>query len=260
MKMKHPNSPSSRSRNPKLSEMTRFIEDTAIDMKNLREEMKLARRLSFSRLDPTSLKPAADTPPGQIEYPSRGVVDDMGLSVHATSSPLSSHRYPTLEEVSRIPSARHFSIYLEDDLDDITDRKPPAVVQELESPDFIREEEEKYVEDIQIEVFPGVFKPLRGSKETQIAWENGLCSQMPCMVCDADLAFVCDCEFVICPVCRAVVLVDAAENGLHESIPSLQSLQSSLSSFLSESEPRGESCRLEARQRPRGVGLGIRVL
>ena len=109
--------------------------------------------------------------------------------------------------------------------------------------------------DIKIEVFPGVFKHLRGSKETQDAWEYGMCAQAPCMVCDAELAFIWDCEFVICPCCKAVVPVDVsseASAGLinHSSLPSLQS---SISSFLSETEHTDLP-------RQGGVGLGIRIL
>ena len=60
----------------------------------------------------------------------------------------------------------------------------------------------------QIQVADGVFMRLRGSQETQEAWDKGQCIQTLCFVCDVKLACVPDCDCVICPLCRLVSPVD----------------------------------------------------
>ena len=55
-----------------------------------------------------------------------------------------------------------------------------------------------------IEVSAGVFKPLRGSQETQQAWANGSCMETLCYVCDIRLACMDTCECVICPQCMSI--------------------------------------------------------
>ena len=241
------------------------MEDTNLDMmnltKNLRDEMKLARKLSFRRIDQVaSLK----APPGHIQYPH--IEDELGLE--GPSAWASIQRYPSLAEVSKLPSSRHFSKVLDEEFHD-TPRKMPASTTIHEEDHSHDDASERTAEVdnlhpmspfspsssspsslVDVEIFPGVFKHLRGSKETQEAWECGRCAQMPCVVCEAEMAFVWDCEFVICPCCKAVVPVDANESGLSDSMPSLQS---SMSSFLSETETTEI-------QRQGGVGLGIRIL
>ena len=59
-----------------------------------------------------------------------------------------------------------------------------------------------------IEVAAGVFMRLRGSQETQEAWDRGECIETTCFVCDIQLACVRDCDSVICPECRLVSPVD----------------------------------------------------
>eukprot|EP00538_Stauroneis_constricta_P002396 CAMPEP_0119570156 /NCGR_PEP_ID=MMETSP1352-20130426/43471_1 /TAXON_ID=265584 /ORGANISM="Stauroneis constricta, Strain CCMP1120" /LENGTH=489 /DNA_ID=CAMNT_0007619821 /DNA_START=252 /DNA_END=1721 /DNA_ORIENTATION=+ len=53
-----------------------------------------------------------------------------------------------------------------------------------------------------IEVTPGVYLPLRGSKETLEAVEWGFASRINCMGCSISLGCVPDCQVVICPECR----------------------------------------------------------
>lgn len=60
----------------------------------------------------------------------------------------------------------------------------------------------------QIEVADGVFMRLRGSQETEVAWDRGECIETLCFVCDIRLACVRDCDCVICPQCRLVSPVD----------------------------------------------------
>lgn len=242
------------------------MQDTNHDMmnltKNLREEMKLARKLSLKRIDQAAAmkKP----PPGQIQYPQ--IEDESSSSSSSILVPIK--HYPTLAEVSKLPSSRYFGEVLDEEFyEDDTPQKPAATITTTTTttttitstiPEHAAHgigQTTASTNGVEIEVFPGVFKLLRGSKETQDAWDCGLCAQAPCMVCDAELAFVWDCEFVICPNCKAVVPVDnTTEPPLGESIPSLQSsLQSSMSSFLSESETAADL------PRHGGVGLGIRI-
>ena len=267
-------------------EITQLAEETTHDLKNLRDEMmlarkksvrnlrdemKLARKLSFRRIDQPSMK----APPCQkIEYSfdcSKEEESQYELNFSPPCSPI--HKYPTLGEASRLPSSRHFSIVLDEEFDDHEeDRKPAATIAE-DSPTVHEEEplQETSVDQeheldserndmVEIEIFPGVFKSLRGSQETQHAWDNGLCAQVSCVVCEAELAYVWDCEFVICPTCRAVVPVDASGDGFDGSLPSLQaSLGSSMSSVQSYAD-YSTMPSSPVRVKQRGVGLGIRII
>eukprot|EP00977_Amphora_coffeiformis_P005215 scaffold1117_cov167-Amphora_coffeaeformis.AAC.9 len=59
-----------------------------------------------------------------------------------------------------------------------------------------------------IEVADGVLMRLRGSQETQTAWDCGECIETMCFICEIQLACVRDCDCVICPQCRLVSPVD----------------------------------------------------
>jgi hypothetical protein len=61
----------------------------------------------------------------------------------------------------------------------------------------------------QIQVSDGVYMTLRGSKETQAAYDHGLCIEATCFVCDISLACVPDCDAVVCPQCRMISPVEA---------------------------------------------------
>ena len=61
----------------------------------------------------------------------------------------------------------------------------------------------------EIEIAPGVYKPLRGSDETWKAIETGNITQSSCFFCTHDLHCLDDAEFVLCPVCRVVGPVKA---------------------------------------------------
>mmetsp|Transcript_16428 Transcript_16428/g.31217 ORF Transcript_16428/g.31217 Transcript_16428/m.31217 type:complete len:288 (+) Transcript_16428:120-983(+) len=282
-------------RRRRQQEITQLAEETSHDLKNLRDEMalarkkesvrnlrdemKLARKLSFRRIDQASM----NVPPFQkIECPDDSPKKDeveFELNFSPPCSPL--QRYPTTRDASRLPSARHFSILLDDESEnqEEEDRKPAGTFKE-DTPTTIDEDEplleacadhhhdhehessESSNDTVEIEIFPGVFKPLRGSQETQHAWDNGLCAQVSCVVCEAELAYVWDCEFVICPVCRAVVPVDASvSGGFDESLPSLQSsLGSSISSVQSYYPDGSTFPSGRPRVQQRGVGLGIRII
>ena len=240
-----------RSNRRQETEITRFVEDTTLDVRNLRQEMSLARKLSFRRLDP-GLKPPPKAPPSRIHYPTKHVVEE--------KTNITERKYPTPGEVSRLPSSRHFSQYLDEELDGTMNaRSTPSTIEEDHSHSTTSDgDSESRDADIEIEIFPGVFKALRGSQETQRAWETGQCAQMSCFSCEADLAFVFDCELVICPVCKAVVPVEPTETTFSDSMPSLQSSASSLLSF-SCSDFNDHSV-TGASVKQRGVGLGIRIL
>lgn len=57
---------------------------------------------------------------------------------------------------------------------------------------------------IEIEIAPGVYKRLKGSQETQSAWEENQCQDALCFVCDTILAVAPGCDSVICPLCRSI--------------------------------------------------------
>jgi hypothetical protein len=57
---------------------------------------------------------------------------------------------------------------------------------------------------VEIEVAPGEFLPLRGSRETLSAIESGKAQRVSCMACGVLLACISDCLMVICPECRCV--------------------------------------------------------
>lgn len=97
----------------------------------------------------------------------------------------------------RYVSKRHLMI---DDHDDVPD------VDDTESSDLSYPEDDLAYE--QIQVADGVYMRLRGSQETQKAWDKGECIQTICFVCDVKLACVPDCDGVICPLCRLVSPVD----------------------------------------------------
>ena len=59
-------------------------------------------------------------------------------------------------------------------------------------------------EDIEIEIAPGIYKRLKGSEETQRAWDNNRCVDAMCFVCDTILAVAPGCDSVICPHCRSI--------------------------------------------------------
>ena len=66
-------------------------------------------------------------------------------------------------------------------------------------------------DDFHIEVMPGVFKRLRGSDETNKAFESGECVEVLCLFCTARLACIADCEGVICPLCMSMTPIDSPD-------------------------------------------------
>jgi phage FluMu protein Com len=57
---------------------------------------------------------------------------------------------------------------------------------------------------VEIEIAPGEYLPLRGSRETLSAIESGKAQRVSCMACGVLLACISDCLMVICPECRCV--------------------------------------------------------
>jgi hypothetical protein len=63
---------------------------------------------------------------------------------------------------------------------------------------------------IEIEIAPGVFAPLRGGQETLDAIQEGNCVNVHCFCCAAKLLCIYDAQYVLCPDCNVVSLVDLA--------------------------------------------------
>ena len=59
-------------------------------------------------------------------------------------------------------------------------------------------------ETIEIEIAPGIYKRLKGSEETQAAWDKDECIEAMCFVCDFILAVAPGCDSVICPNCHSI--------------------------------------------------------
>jgi len=55
-----------------------------------------------------------------------------------------------------------------------------------------------------IEIFPGVFVPLRGADETWSAIERDFYMPAVCLDCNKSIFCIEDAEFVLCPICRVV--------------------------------------------------------
>lgn len=63
-----------------------------------------------------------------------------------------------------------------------------------------------------IEISPGVQARLRGSEETWQAILDGGYAPVHCMGCSTSLFAIQDCSFVLCPHCRVISPMDAADN------------------------------------------------
>jgi hypothetical protein len=63
-----------------------------------------------------------------------------------------------------------------------------------------------------IEISPGIQARLRGSEETWQAILDGGYAPVHCMGCNTSLFAIQDCSFVLCPHCRVVSPMDAADN------------------------------------------------
>lgn len=63
-----------------------------------------------------------------------------------------------------------------------------------------------------IEISPGVQAQLRGSEETWQAILDGGYAPVLCLSCNTSLFAVQNCSFVLCPLCRVISPMDAADN------------------------------------------------
>ena len=70
----------------------------------------------------------------------------------------------------------------------------------------------------QIEIAPGILKPLRGSEETWKAIETGNIVPTVCISCALSLHCLDDAEYVICPACRVVGPVECCLQGFGRGI------------------------------------------
>jgi hypothetical protein len=82
---------------------------------------------------------------------------------------------------------------------------------------------------MEVEIMPGVFAPLRGSEETWRAIQAGNVEIVECVCCCNRIQCIADAEYILCPECRVVSPV----GNRHRGSPTL------------------------GRQKSRGVGLGL---
>jgi hypothetical protein len=116
---------------------------------------------------------------------------------HSSASPKISVE-GSLEDMKRSiqrPSSAHMSFRSRNTTLSREDKKPgPAVVS-------------------QIEIAPGIFKPLRGSEETWKAIQTGNIVPTACISCSLSLHCLDDAEYVVCPACRVVGPVECCLQG-----------------------------------------------
>lgn len=77
----------------------------------------------------------------------------------------------------------------------------------------VRQMTRSFGEDTQIEISPGVFERLRGAQETWQAVEEGNVAHPSCMLCCLELMCVADAEYVLCPDCKVVSMVEGSRRG-----------------------------------------------
>ena len=63
---------------------------------------------------------------------------------------------------------------------------------------------ETEVEQMEMEVGPGIFLPFRGAKETWAAVAHHKTLESTCLDCTTQLVSVVDCEHVVCPDCNMI--------------------------------------------------------
>ena len=57
---------------------------------------------------------------------------------------------------------------------------------------------------VKVEIYPGIWKQIRGAKETTQAQRNNRIVACTCVVCTIDYSCINDAAYVICPLCRVV--------------------------------------------------------
>ena len=189
--------------------------------------------------------------------------------------------YPTPGEVERVPSTRNISLATASYTSKSVKASPLESAHWLE--DTVRSSvgqtsEAQAVVTTQngrlwIEIFPGMHKLLRGSQETQEAWNHGHCIHVLCPCCKTKLACIWNCEYVLCPHCMSVsppirisgnASTTTCQASLADAPPSLLgSFSSFSSSFASDAHVLydasessfDDGCLFEKE----GVGLGIQL-
>jgi hypothetical protein len=228
-----------------------FVDEAIRDLATLREEMRFGRQLSFHNGFPLSTATSSQKTPVDL------CLSLDNLTVKTGGDATSKERrvsYPPLELVERLPSSRDLSFALQEDVYQIPSSSPSSVSEEEAYAESCQDSQcsdfdlDQYHEDLVIEIFPGVFKPLRPASETEKAWERGECARMTCCLCNVKLAVLLDCEFVVCPDCEAVLPANGEKCATNDC--SLPSLQASSTSFGSDSSQADLV-------QPRGVGIAL---
>jgi hypothetical protein len=95
------------------------------------------------------------------------------------------------------------------DQDEVHDARKPCF-NHYEMPDTAEATEATTYEypDIQIEVSPGVYLPMRGAVETRQAVRQGSVRPTICVCCETQLYCIMTARYVVCPLCRVVGPVD----------------------------------------------------
>jgi hypothetical protein len=96
---------------------------------------------------------------------------------------------------------------------------------------------------VQVEIAPGFFSPLRGSKETWDAISRGHSTNVDCFGCCTSLLCIADAEYVLCPDCKVVSPTSVADAMFERKPPA-----------------KASSCLPPLPLVTGGVGLGLRVI
>ena len=73
-------------------------------------------------------------------------------------------------------------------------------------------------EPIMLEVGPGDFLPLRGSKETWQCIQDGSVTVTMCVACNIELHCIDDAKLVVCPDCCMLSPVDQTDSSIHSAV------------------------------------------
>lgn len=156
------------------------------------------------------------TESSDIDYPTRQVAKVP--SFKRTAALLK--KYPSLTRVGQMLSCGEHTVDANNDdgYNVIPEETSEKETSEHSAEFSIDASESSTWDAMEIEVFQGVTKRLRGSDETFQAFQRGLCVETVCMMCSVQLLCISDCDGVICPLCLSMSPLetrngDSAANG-----------------------------------------------
>ena len=74
----------------------------------------------------------------------------------------------------------------------------------------VNDQQQTQFETFEIEVSPGVFMPMRGAEETELAIQSGMIQEMACFCCTTQLCCITTAEFVYCPICSVIGPIESS--------------------------------------------------